>query len=253
MPAPTTRRCRQAISRARGWLTTAFCICVTVLPAGCSTLEKSATETPTGAVANSEQLRLWNQHLTSLSAVSQWDLKGRMAVRTSQRSDTASVIWHRGDASDRLDIYGPFGSGHVKIAADQSGASLIDASQTVNTAASIRELLYAEAGWPVPFDALKYWLIGAPLPATAAQWQLDDKGRLLWLRQSGWYISFTEYKRRGGLDLPRKLKLEALPGTASLTFPDGKVSDQLVVKFVISKISPNPGSNDDNISSASEN
>lgn len=176
-----------------------------------------------------------------------------MAVRTSQRSDTANVVWDRAGASDRLDIYGPFGSGHVRISADRSGASLIDASQTVNTATSIRDLLYQQAGWPVPFDALKYWLIGAPLPATQAEWQLDDKGRLTWLRQSGWFISFSDYRLNSGFDLPRKLKLEALPGTANLVFPDGKVSDELVVKFVINKISPETGPADDNLSSTSEN
>jgi len=221
---------------------------------GCATLTGGRDDASSSAPSNSaQQLDLWSKRQRELSTITQWQLKGRMAVRSSDQSGTASVLWERGKDRDELDIYGPFGSGHVKISADASGASLTDAKQTINHAASIRELLYQEAGWAVPFGALKHWMLGAPVPAERAQWQLDDIGRIVWLRQSGWMISFEDYQNRGGIELPRKLRLEAQPGTASLILPDGKTSEELIVKLVVTTITSNWVSNHGELSSASEN
>lgn len=236
-------------SRAMAILTLASCLLLNA----CALIDKSPSQVVQPTMPSSEQLRLWNQRLEKLSGITQWQLKGRMAVRTTQRSGSATVRWDRGAERDNLDIYGPFGSGHIRIKADASGASLIDASQTLSTADNIRDLLYEEAGWPVPFDALKYWIVGVPVPASKASWQLDADGRLQWLQQAGWMISYDGYQLRDGIEIPAKLQLEALPGTANLTFPDGQSSDQLKVKLVIKELTPRMAVNDDNLSSASEN
>jgi len=231
-----------------------ICLTACLLPAGCATLDTSgdgAESRP--AVNNSQQLGLWSKRQRTLSTITQWQLKGRMAVRTSDQSGTATVVWDRSNDRDELDIFGPFGSGHVKISADASGASLTDSKQTINRASSIRDLLYQEAGWPVPFGELKFWMLGAPVPAARAEWKLDDSGRLVWLRQSGWIISFSDYQDRDGIELPRKLRLEAQPGTASLNLPDGQTSNELVVKLVINTITSNWMSNHGDLSSAGEN
>lgn len=180
--------------------------------------------------------QIWAMHKLRLLDIRNWNMKGKMGVKTAFKGGSATVIWDRALSTHNVEIFGPFGGGRIRIAEDPFGATLTDNKKNVTIGETAYKLLYKEVGWPVPFDAMKYWVIGLPIPDVWAKWELNDQGYLGWLSQAGWEVTFEDYRDRGGVPMPRKIQLKALDGTVNLKFPDGKVSNTLNVKLVVQRL-----------------
>jgi outer membrane lipoprotein LolB len=170
---------------------------LTALAAGCATAPSlPPVENPAAT---------WQARQTELRPITTWKIQGRLAMRTAEEGWQASLNWVRKGERYRIDLIGPLGRGHLRLTRDDQGAELRDADQHVWRAENPEQLLYRTTGWRVPLDGLNYWVLGLPLPDTAASQELDPQGRLKTLAQSGWEIRFLEYTRYGSLDLPSKL------------------------------------------------
>ena len=179
---------------------------------------------------------LWQQRQLFLSGYDTWDLGARMAVKAGRRHEMATIYWRRRGLSSRIDLFGAFGVGRVRISEDPKGAVLVkDNADSIN-GQSADELLYRTLGWHVPFKQMGYWLRGLPEPELPATIKLDKNGRLHKLIQSGWQVSFQQYHIYGDLELPRKLYLVAdadvLPARIQL---EDKHAESFSVKIVISQ------------------
>jgi len=155
----------------------------------------------------------WVAHARKLQAIRGWQIKARMAVRSKRKGGQATVHWKRANNHHDLDLYGAFGSGRLRMQQDADQATLIDSKNHHYTGQSLQQLLYQHVGWQVPFSSLQYWIVGLSAPGKTQQQQWDKQGRLRNLQQDGWRIQFSEYHRIDGQDLPRRLQLDALPGT----------------------------------------
>jgi outer membrane lipoprotein LolB len=170
---------------------------LTALAAGCATAPSlPPVENPAAT---------WQARQTELRPITTWKIQGRLAMRTAEEGWQASLNWVREGERYRIDLIGPLGRGHLRLTRDDQGAELRDADQHVWRAENPEQLLYRTTGWRVPLDGLNYWVLGLPLPDTAASQELDPQGRLKTLAQSGWEIRFLEYTHYGSLDLPSKL------------------------------------------------
>ena len=147
----------------------------------------------------------WQARQTELRPITTWKIQGRLAMRTAEEGWQASLNWVREGERHRIDLTGPLGRGHLRLTRDDRGAELRDADQHSWHAENPEQLLYRTTGWLVPLDGLNFWVLGLPLPDTAASQELDPQGRLKTLAQSVWDIRFLEYTRYGSLDLPSKL------------------------------------------------
>jgi outer membrane lipoprotein LolB len=61
----------------------------------------------------------------------------------------------------------------------------------------------------LPVKGLYYWVRGLPVPDTAETHGLTDHGRLQWLDQAGWHISYRGYNEVSGKALPAKIFLDS--------------------------------------------
>ena len=61
-------------------------------------------------------------------------------------------------------------------------------------------------GWPLPVDALAWWVRGLQAPGKADAVALDADGRLQSLEQFGWQIEFDRYRTSNGEALPARLE-----------------------------------------------
>lgn len=180
--------------------------------------------------------RAWNIHADSVAAVASWSLKGRMAVRTQDKGNSATLLWDRDGIDHKIELYGPFGGGRIRIVQDADGAVLRDAKKHTDKATTASELLYRRVGWHVPFEAMQYWVLGLPEAGKPFTKTLDQWGRLKTLSQSGWDVSFREYKQVKPYDLPRKLYIKAQPGTVHLVNESGEdAGDKIQVKMVVKR------------------
>ena len=178
----------------------------------------------------------WQERRGELSAMTHWQVKGRLGVRTRERGGSATVIWDRRQEDHRMELYGPFGGGRVRITQDALGAVMVDNKKLRTAAPTAEELLYLRVGWHVPFDAMTYWISGLPAPDDPAEQTVDEYGRLKTLLQAGWEVNFIDYRRQAAYELPRKIFARALPGTVHLASADGRdLGDKLEVRLVIKR------------------
>ena len=196
---------------------------LTALAAGCATAPAlPPVENPAAT---------WQARQTELRPITTWNIQGRMSMRTAEEGWQASLNWVREGERHRIDIIGPLGRGHLRLTQDNQGAELRDAEQHSWHAENPEQLLYRTTGWLVPLDGLNYWVLGLPLPDTAASQELDPQGRLKTLSQSGWDIRFLEYTRYGALDLPSKLFIKRQGrGTNGSPADDATLEVRLVIE-----------------------
>jgi len=60
-------------------------------------------------------------------------------------------------------------------------------------------------GWPIPVDALQWWVRGLVAPGLVDERRLDAQGRLISLHQFGWRIDFDRYDLVDDMLLPVRL------------------------------------------------
>ena len=179
---------------------------------------------------------LWQQRQLFLSGYDTWDLGARMSVKVGLRHETATIYWRRRGLSSRIDLFGAFGVGRVRISENPQGAVLVKNNADSINGESADEVLYRTLGWHVPFKQMGYWLRGLPEPELPVKIKLDKNGRLDRLIQSGWKVSFLQYRIYGDLELPRKLYLVADPDMlpARIQLED-EPAESFNVKIVISQ------------------
>ncbi|MFZ0487229.1 MAG: lipoprotein insertase outer membrane protein LolB [Arenicellales bacterium] len=182
-------------------------------------------------VAHPEQV--WEQRLKAMDAIDAWEVRGRLAVKTNKRGDTLNIYWRRQGNHHNISLYGPLGSGGVKLTQDDQGATLVDSKEKVYHDDSAEKLLYRVAGWRVPFGSMQHWMLGVAAPGAPYEKTLDDWGRALTITQNGWYIQFLEYHYTDGRDLPRKLVITALPGTEHVVGGKPGENENIQVKALL--------------------
>lgn len=161
----------------------------------------------------------------------QWQLDAKVGISIKQESEQANLIWEFHDQSHQVRLFGPLGSGTVKLEFDEFGAQLTDNKGRIyiGNAAEGRDaqqLLLEITGWPIPLNALAYWLFVLPDPAADFEYQVSDDGRVSAIKQLGWSIAFADYRDFSGVLMPRKI-------TASKTFANprlGKVRVRFIAK-----------------------
>jgi len=179
---------------------------------------------------------LWQQRQLLLSDYETWNLSARLAVNAGSRHETATIFWRRRGLTSRIDLFGAFGVGRVRISEDPQGAVLVKEDKNSVKGQSADEVLYRTLGWHVPFKQMGYWLRGLPEPELPVTIELDKTGKLKKLIQSGWQVTFLEYRIYAGLELPRKLYLVADPDMlpARIQLEVGE-AESFSVKIVISQ------------------
>ncbi len=134
-----------------------------------------------------------------------------------------SLSWIQNPDNQQLDLSGPLGRGHIRVSQDRHGAELIDHKQRRYHADNAQQLIYQTTGWYLPVNSLVYWIKGMPEPGKENRVDLDEQGRLRYLRQSGWYIEYKKYVRTGGHDLPHTMVLTRSAQSGSGDLPEIKV------------------------------
>ncbi len=202
-------------------------VVVALMISGCASV---ATKHP---VVESEAQIKWHQHHTQVAKLDQWDISGRIGVRTADTGGSANLRWKFDNDIDQIDLFGPFGGGRIRLDIDPDGARLRDGEGAEFFAATASQVLLDATGWHVPLEVLGYWVRGVPAPGEH-DLEIDDAGRLTFLNQQGWEITFREYALHQEVLLPRKIRLSASEKTIDeLTAREQMSGDLLVVKLFI--------------------
>ncbi len=204
-------------------------LCLSLLK-GCVSIKPSGPSQTAGSQSE------WQSRKTELLKISEWDIRGRLAVRTKDDGGSATLVWERSGSKHRIELFGPFGGGRIRIEQNPEGATLVDNKKNQFRGKTAQDVLYRRVGWHVPFDSLAYWLRGLPEPGKTENLMFDSSGLITSFDQKGWSIQFVGYSEQGSFLLPRKLYITALPGTVHLIDDDGKnLGGELEVRVVLKR------------------
>lgn len=148
------------------------------------------------ALPDTELPSSWGERRGALQAWPGYELRGRIAVARGDDGFSGALRWVQSGRTARLELDGPLGVGGVRYDLDPA---------TVDGAALGQAL-----GVPVPVASLRYWLLGVPDPALAAEESLDPgAARLAALRQAGWHVVYARYAPVPGtrLEMPQRIEV----------------------------------------------
>ena len=159
----------------------------------------------------------WAAQRDRLEQLSHWRLDAKIALRWAEGAETARLAWEqRGDDAD-VTLTGPLGAGAVAISRRGAQLEIRDGSGTRTLPAGDPAAVAAATGWPVPVNALTWWLRALPAPgAGRAAMAFAPGGLPQRLSQGDWTVSYGPFSAVDGLLLPRALTLRYPPGALEL-------------------------------------
>ncbi len=172
-----------------------------VLLSGCAT-----TPEPVSSV---DVEVLWASRQTVLSQLQHWKMEGRIAVQLDEQGWQAGMHWHQQNDRYQMDMLDPFGRKVARLTKGAQGVDLRLSKGESAHAANAESLMQRLLGYSLPVSGLRYWVLGIPDPQNHThQIRLDAAGRLAWLEQSGWEVSYQRYHQHSTtIDLPSKMTL----------------------------------------------
>lgn len=144
----------------------------------------------------------------SLEHLKNFQAQGKVGFSDGQRGGNANITWQQTGEDYRVHLYGPLGSGSIKIAGQAGAVYLVRSNGQTITAKSPEALVRTELGWTIPVSGLRYWLRGMAAPGSTPKMVFDKNKELQKLVQQGWTVHYQSYQDINGLRLPYKLLLE---------------------------------------------
>ena len=176
MPRPDSRR--------RAWWPA---LCLLALSA-CA-VQRASVELP--------ELPTWELRQAVLGAASDWQFKGRIAVKAGDEGFNGKFDWTQTGDRFSASVGGPLGMGTVRIEGDGRTVVLTDKDGVETVMTDAETELYYRYGWTIPVASLRYWALGIPDPSVDATTEIDG-GRLVHLEQGNWTVAISRYRGERG-------------------------------------------------------
>lgn len=136
-------------------------------------------------------------------ATNQFDLQGKIGVKTPQQSGSAFFTWQQNQDQFDIELTGALGIGRTHIQGTHEKVTLTSAKTGTITAQTPEELLEKATGWQTPITHLVSWVQAKPA-TTQAHIQYDAEKRPIQIIEDGWTVQLNYNETT---PLPNKLIL----------------------------------------------
>jgi len=171
-------------------------------------LLSACAQTPQQPSITDDPNAFWAQHQQQAATLSNWDIMGKLGIRTPAQSNSARFNWQQLDQEFDIHITTLLGQGVVTLTGSNDDVQIKIAGRGDFNTSTPEALLLQELGWTLPIDVLNYWVRGIPAPNSKAFYQLNEQGLLDTLQQAGWQLSFSRYQVLDSHTLPSKIRLQ---------------------------------------------
>ncbi len=162
----------------------------------------------------------WQQRSQQLANLESWTARGKIAVRSGQQSESASLDWQQHGSHTRLQLAGPMGLQATEIRSDGHELLIQRGDELTRLDISTPDAVRLHTGWDLPLKALPYWLKGLPAPAPRATTVEVVDELLQQLEQDGWIVRYQHYQQFDDYLLPTRLSIERGDTRARLVIQD---------------------------------
>lgn len=122
---------------------------------------------------------------------------GKISLDDGDQGGSGTLQWDVRPGSSELDFHGALGRGawHLQIGPEMVLLKMADGTEQL--AAGVNELIQDHVGWPIPLEALQWWVRGLSAPGAVESESLGSDGLLIDLKQFGWRVDFDRYDALG--------------------------------------------------------
>ncbi len=166
---------------------------------------KVAVEPESNPSLQSEPLKLLIPQEPSIP--SQWGISGRIGVIKEEEGWHGNVDWQQSPSGFRARFYDPFGSEQAQLIGGNGPLRVQMPDGRIVTGDRLRKWERKSFGYPLPLEAIPYWMHGLPTPNAAIAGVRRDGKQLLEMQQLGWKIRYGRWKQRGEQRLPGRIIL----------------------------------------------
>jgi outer membrane lipoprotein LolB len=145
---------------------------------------------------------IYQQRAVQINAIDRWGFSGKISLDDGDQGGSGKLHWDVLADRSELDFHAAMGRGAWHLQVDPERAVLKEATGEQHVAANVNDLIHQRIGWPLPVDALQWWVRGLAAPGLVDAEQFDSQGLLLHLEQFDWSIDINRYKNFAGLQLP---------------------------------------------------
>jgi outer membrane lipoprotein LolB len=153
----------------------------------------------------------WLEHQLQMAQLQQWELQGRLNIRSESESNTINIVWRQADNAFDISLSGALGSGAVRISGTPDLVILQRAGEDPVFSQSLDSISSDFLGYEFPASDLYYWIRGVPAPTRYGDLRLNSQQQLAGLQQSDWQLQYDRYRANNGLFLPHQIVLEQKP------------------------------------------
>ena len=136
-------------------------------------------------------------------AENQFQLQGKIGVKTPQQSGSAFFTWIQNQQQFDIELSGILGVGKTQISGQPGQVTLNIAKTGKIEAATPEELLAQATGWQAPITNLVDWVQAQPASSNA-QIEKDQQQRIQQIIEDGWTVALSY---NDNAKLPNKLIL----------------------------------------------
>jgi len=130
-----------------------------------------------------------------LQTIAQWEVNGKLGIRTADDSGSASLKWAQTEKDYRINLSGPLGQKHIAITGTPHKVTLEESGRPPLSAQNAESLIKQAVGWTLPVTQLAYWIRGVPAPREKiTSLQANELGLVAQLEQGGWTIQYSNYR-----------------------------------------------------------
>jgi len=163
---------------------------------------------------------------TPTAVPTEFQLTGKIGVRTPQQSGSAFYAWAQQDQRFAIELSGALGIGQTRIEGGNGKFSLDNSNTGYLEADSAEALLQRATGWQAPISQLPRWVMGVAIAADSPA-TYDSQKRLATLTEQGWQVRF-DY-----LDASQPQRPSRLIMTQPLVDPNGQSAGENRVTLTI--------------------
>jgi outer membrane lipoprotein LolB len=168
-----------------------------VLPCGCAWQQDMARPTPEPAKAE----------VVAPIIPERFSISGGIGVLQGDEGWHGKMDWQQRQTDFSIKLLGPFGSEQAELRKTNDRLELRAPSGKSISGPKLALWEKQVFGETLPLSALPYWLHGHPCPTMADAQVKPGKGGVSEIRQDGWVVDYSEWRKMGGRSMPGKIVL----------------------------------------------
>lgn len=172
----------------------------------------------------------YQQRADIINTWSEWGLTGKISLDDGEDGGSGKLRWSVQAANSELDFHAAFGRGAWRLQIRPGHAVLTEANGDQRSASSVNGLLRERMGWPLPVEALQWWVRGLAAPGPVESQEMDSSGLLRNLQQFGWHVEFSRYDNGDIVPMPKRLNATMKDYRVKLAISQWQMSDNHVIQ-----------------------